>query len=437
MKLRPLLVAVVILAALALAAYVLRRPPAPAAADPRVGRPVLDPAAVERATRIELADQGKRVEIARQGAAWIVPSYYGLPADLAKLSQFVDDLNRATVQRVVTRDPARLARLDFKGATVALIDAAGRPAWTLALGRDADSGGRFIRYDDEPQAYLANLALFLDTEPKNWADSQLVNLKPDDIAAVAVAFPDGTAFGATRARREAPWTAEKTPSGMRLKDDRIAALLSSFTNLRFQDTADPKSPDVEAARQHRRTVRLTTFAHQTVTVELGRRPAPPPAPAAPAPPEVQSTEDRGQGGTKPGAQPTGAQGTGDRGREAVTAGPKPSTPAGSEPKNENPKPKTENAPPPPPAGPVYASVTSSDPAAPVNAAMKQRAFQIFDWVFNDLPQNTDDFFEPVPKTPPAPASAGSVPKTQNSEPRTLNPPAPAVPGAPNPTPPKP
>ncbi len=434
MKLKPLLVAVILLAALALVAYLLRRPPAAAPPDARVGRPVLDPAAVERAARIELADQGKRVEIARRDASWLVSSYYDLPADLTKLSQLVDDLSRAKIDRLVTRDPSRLERLGFKDTAVTLTDAAGHPVWKLTLGKDADSGGRFLRYDDEPQGYLASLAVYLDTDPKSWADSQLVNLKADDIAAIEVDFPEGKPVTVTRATKDDPWKAENPPAGMRLKEDRINALLSSFANLRFQDTADPTAPDVEAARLRRRTVRLTTFAHQTFTIELGRRPAPEPETRRT---EAQSTEDRGQSAMKPEppkpgteaqgiqipkaeAQKTEPQGTENRAQESAAGGPKTTAPsagtAGPEASTQNPEPKTQNptAPAPatpavpPPAGPVYAFVTSSDAAAPVNALMKRRAFQIFDWVFNDLPKKPDEFFEAAP-APPKPAQAPSPP----------------------------
>ena len=53
-----------------------------------------------------------------------------------------------------------------------------------------------------------------------------------------------------------------------------------------------------------------------------------------------------------------------------------------------------------PAGPVYAFIASSDPAAPVNALMKKRAFQIYDWNFTSLPQKPDELFEPVPAPQP-------------------------------------
>ena len=55
-----------------------------------------------------------------------------------------------------------------------------------------------------------------------------------------------------------------------------------------------------------------------------------------------------------------------------------------------------------PAGPVFVSIAHSDAAAPVNALMAKRAFQIADYTFTSLPQKSADLFEPAP--PPAPAA---------------------------------
>jgi len=113
MKLKTLALAVAILAVLSLAAYYLQRPPATAGSDPRVHQPVFDAKLLEKTAKISLADQGKTVVLARQpDGKWVVPSYYDLPADFSKLSRFIDDLSGAKIQRLVTQNPERLARLD-------------------------------------------------------------------------------------------------------------------------------------------------------------------------------------------------------------------------------------------------------------------------------------------------------------------------------------
>ena len=374
MKLKTLAVVVALLAALSAVLYWSNRPAAPAAEDPRVGQPLVARAAVEQAAQLRLTDQGKTVVLVRQAdGTWRVPTYYDLPVDFSKLSSFISDLIAAKLQRLVTTSPDRIARLEFSGTQIELLDAAGKPTWSVELGKNADTGGRFVRFDGEPKAYLASLNAYLDSEPKNWADAALVTLKPEDIAKVRIPLPDGGAVQVSRANKDAAWTAEPAPpAGQRLSADKISSLLTTLTGVRFSDSSDPADPAAVAAAAHRRAFTLTTFAGKTLTVALGRRPeikvvkAPDSKPAGPAPGPAAGAGDAKAAVAKPAPE------------ESVTV----------------------------PAGPVYVSVTDPDPAAPVNALMGKRAFQVDEYVFTGLPQKADDLFEPAPASAPA-ASAPS------------------------------
>jgi len=360
MKLKTLAAAVAVLAVLAIAAaWFNRTPPAPAA-DPRVGQPLADPALAPKIERLRVTDQGKTAELVRQpDGTWKVPGYYDFPADFSKVSSLVSDLTTAKLQRLVTTNPARIARLGFEGTKLDFLDAAGKKLWSVTLGRNADTGGRFVRFGDEAKAYLADLNSSIDAEPKDWADSALTNLKADDIAKVEIGFEDGPSVTVSRTKAGEPWTSAKTPAGQQVSSDKISSLLNSLDSLRFTDTADPKDPQAAAARQHERTFRLTTFGGQTTTVAVGRKP-----------------EEK-----KPAPKVAAA---------------KPATAAGD---------KSAAAPPPAPAeetipaGPVYAAVTPADAKSPLNALMGQRAFQIDDYLFTSLPQKAADLYEPAPAAP--------------------------------------
>lgn len=367
MKPKPLAISVVVLALLAAIAWYLQRPPAAPPPDPRVGHPVLADATLGRADQVRLTDQGKTVLLKKSaGGKWVDASYYDLPVDFSKLSQFTDGLVKAKVRRLVSRRAPVLARLGFKGTTVTLLGGGGKPLWKLTFGKEADSGGRFIKYDDEAKAYLADLTSYIDSDPKNWADSTLVNLKSADVASIDIGFAPGKSVTVSRTKKGADWESSGTPAGQRVKASAVSDLLSSLTSLRFKNTTAPDDPAVKAARAHSRTVTITTFDHRTLTIGLGRKPAekvPAPVPAKPKPKTGKSASK-----TKSKAPP------------------------------KKPKEKTI------PAGPVYAFVHSSNAKAPVNALMKKRAFQVFSWNFTSLPKKPTDLFEPVPKPPAAKAA---------------------------------
>ncbi|HEY5079387.1 MAG TPA: DUF4340 domain-containing protein, partial [Opitutaceae bacterium] len=231
MKLRSLAVAVALLAALSVVAYLGNRPESAPVADPRVGKALLDPETLGRATGISVSDQGKKVELVRGAdGTWRVPSYYDFPADVEKIAHLVQDLNESKVDRFVTSNPDRIARLDFKDSSIALTDASGKEIWNLGFGKTPDSGnGRFVRFGKEPVAFFSGLHVWLDTDAKGWADARLVTAKPDEIASIEIPM-DGGPVTVSRPKKEAPWAAT-APAGKRLIADKVASLLTTLTSL--------------------------------------------------------------------------------------------------------------------------------------------------------------------------------------------------------------
>jgi hypothetical protein len=383
MKLKTLLVSVLVLAALSVAAYIARRPTPPPSADARINQPLVERAAIEKAAKLKLSDTGKSVELVRQtDGTWRVASYFDLPADFGKLSGFVGSLTEAKIQRLVTSSAERIGRLEFKDTKVELLDASDKTVFTVTLGKNAEvGGGRYVRFGDESKAYLANLTAWLDVEAKNWANSELINVKADDIARVEIPFAEGGPVTLTRAKKEDPWTSEQTPAGQRVKPDKVSTVLSSVGAIRFSDTTPLDDANAAAAKANQRTIKLTTFDQKTISVAMGRKPEEkklkPPAPDAKTGPaalgsvtDLTKKDDAKKDEAKPLA------------------------------------PEFETI----PAGPVFAYIASSEASAPVNAAMQKRAYQISDYVFTGLPQKADELFEPNPPAPapapsPAPAAA--------------------------------
>jgi hypothetical protein len=373
MKLKTLIVTVAVLAALSVVAFLINRPPAPKSADPRIGQQLVDAGTVEKAAKLRISDAGRSVTVARADGKWYVPSYYDMPADFQKLSGFVTNLTDAKLQRLVTSNPERIDRLEFKDTRIELLDGSDKALWSASLGKHPESGGgRFVRFGDEQKAYLTNLSAWLDTEPKNWAQSELINLKPEDVARLEISFPDAAKVTLTRANAEDEWSAE-SGAGRKVKADKVSSVLNQVGNLRFSDSSDFDDPNVVAARANTRTFKLSTFDGKTVTVAMGRKPEEkklkPPTPV---------TE---------GSGPAALGSLTDLVNKQAGA-------SGDEAKPDDTKltPEFETI----PAGPVYVSISHSDSSAPVNALMTKRAFQIYEYTFTGLPQTPDEMFESAP-----------------------------------------
>jgi hypothetical protein len=405
MKLRPLLVSVAVLAVLSAVVYFMNRPAPPASSDPRIDQSMLASAAIEKTARVHLTDRGKSVDLIRQSdGTWQVKNYYDLPADVGKLSTFLGSFTDAKLQRAIT-NPDRVAHLELKDSTVKLDDASGTELWSVTLGKNADAGGRFVRFGTEPKAYLANVNAWLDADPKNWARSELLNLKSEDVAKLEITFADGSPVTVSREKKDSPWTATATPAGKKLDTGKVDSLAEQLATIRFSDTSDPADPSVTAARQHERTLKLTTFGGQTYTIALGRKPEE----KKPKPPAPADAAGETKAAAATGAPPSALAKSGASAKTAESAKPA--------------EPEFETI----PAGPVYAFVASSDAKAPINALMQKRAFEISDYVFTELPQKPADLFEPVPA--PQPSPTGEAPAqtpeatlpSANPEPATATP----------------
>lgn len=394
MKIKTLIVSILVLAALSIGAYLSRRPAAPVVADARLNQSLVDRTVIEKTMKLKITDAGKTVELTRQpDGTWRVPSYYDMAADFNKLSGFVGNLTDAKLQRLVTTSAERIARLEFKDTKIELFDAAGKPLQTLTLGKNAETGGgRYVRFGDEPKAFLTNLSAWLDTEPKNWANAELINLKADDIARIEIPFAEGGPVTVSRAKKEDPWVAENAPAGQKVKADKIASLLGSIGTIRFSDTTALDDANVTAAKANLRTFKLETFDKKVVKVALGRKP------------EEKKLKPPTDG--KTGLAALGS--ITDLAKKEGEAKP------GEEKKDDKPlAPEFETI----PAGPVVAIISHSDASAPVNALMEKRAFQISDYTFTGLPQKADELFEPAP--PPAtPAPATPITTTEEKKPES-------------------
>lgn len=380
MKIKTLSIVVALLALVSAIVFFANRPAATSNADPRVGAPLVTRTELEKASKIRFSDQGKTVLIEKRAdGTWIVPDYYGFPADFSKITSLVDELQHAKVDRFVSANPERLARFEFKDSQIALLDAEGKELWSLTLGKTAEGGGKLLRFGSEQRAYLGRLSTYLDVEARNWADSSLAKLKPEEVASVSFALEKGQQLTVKRAKKEEAFSAEKTPEGKQLKVSKVSSLLSTLSFMRFSDTSAPDAPEVAEAKKHLRSVEVTTFDGAKLNVAFGRKPE------QKIPKKVAANNEAKTEQTKAPEK---------EGEKQDPAKP-----------NE---PEFETI----PAGPVFAFVSSSDPKAPVNEMSKKRAFQVYETNYTSIPDSLDELFEAAPakEAPAAPKPTAETTK---------------------------
>jgi hypothetical protein len=319
-----------------------------------------------------------------------VPSYFDFPADFAKLSGFVGSLTDTKLQRLVTSNAERLARPGvqrYQDRTARH----GRKAAPEHRARQ-NGGGRWPLHSfwrGARKAYQANFNAWLDAEAKNWASTELLNLKADDIAKIEVPFAEG-AVAFVRGKKDDAWIADKTPAGQQVKADRLANVLASIGTLRFTETTEKSDANAQAADANQRLFKLETFDKKVIKVGLGRKPEEK---------KLKAPVAAADGKSGPAALGKAADlikkdgSTADKKDETKPLAPEFETIPGR-------------------SGFCRGFPDGDGTAALVNALMAKRAFQIADDTFTGLPQKAEELFEPAPAAAPAaakPAAPAPVP----------------------------
>jgi hypothetical protein len=358
MKLKTLFILVIVLGLISLAAYYASKDTENQTPDSLVDHPVLNRSVLEKVSQVTIKDQGKSVSLKlKDNNIWIVSDYFNFPADMSKLSSFVNDLTSAKIQRLVTVNPSRIERLEFKGSEIQLLDASGKYLFKLELGKTDEKGGRFIRYENEPKAYLANLSVWLDTNAKGWALNKLFNDKPESISKIDLSFETGSTLTLLRQKQDSLWASPDNPK-QTVNVDKLNSLLTTLTELRFSETTETGNPLARDAKKHTETIKLTTFSGKSIVITLGRKPEIKTVKPVPLPSNLSKNVKDSSKSLEPEYNTT-------------------------------------------PAGPTYAWITTSDNSDSINSLSSLRDFQVDDYSYTSLPQKREDMFIPSsPKSTP-------------------------------------
>jgi len=220
--------------------FVPRILPARAEGEPLFG--ALDPAGV---TRLSMSDRdGKGVELAKQGDAWVVPSGGDYPADSSKISAFLEKVAAIKTNSLVTRTSSSHKRLqvaddDFaRRVELTLGDGSRR---TLLIGASA-SGGSHVRAAGSDEVYLARELFSYDaaTDAVNWIDPVYFSFAQDQ--ASRLTLENGN--GALEFEKDASgdWQMKGLKAGESFNADGFTSLLARIASLRM---TQPLGKDVK------------------------------------------------------------------------------------------------------------------------------------------------------------------------------------------------
>ena len=255
--------------------------------DPLIGTKIFDQEILKDVKRVEI-DKGTDKVVLEQADSgnWVVRTLYDLPADFGKLNTLIRDLVESTVSRKITAREDRLERLDLTQGTLNLMSDPDQSLFDITYGKSINNGKAFV-YGNEKTAYLSSESPYIDASSSNWAVKTLYEFQADDVAGIQFSLEDGD-WGVRRDDKDKDFVSTLPVDVRTPKQSAITSLIGRFTNLRFTEVAERAAEEAtqtwKDAQDNARSLKITLFSGETVTVKMSQfEPPQPPEGEQPAP----------------------------------------------------------------------------------------------------------------------------------------------------------
>ena len=194
---------------------------------------------------MQLRGAGNRtlVSLERRNGAWHVAERNGWPADAGRISQYLFVLSQARRMEAKTSDPKLYSRLGVE--PVGAVEAKGTELTVsgkgvrsrLLIGNEHTRlDGYYVRVDDEARAWLTDLPVYFDPDPRVWLDRRLVDVPLARIARVRISGVDEKPFSLSH--REDRFRLDDAPAAAMRDSYQGDVVASALDQLDFEDLAD-------------------------------------------------------------------------------------------------------------------------------------------------------------------------------------------------------
>jgi len=212
-----------------------------------VGKILLPKLDLGKIQQIELSKKGdKKLVLKGSDSGWTITSLYNYPADITKIRKnllVLKDLK--TGQRADSSKIANAELLDLQ-------DESGKSLATLSLGEQHSRkatgqmamygpasipDGRYVATGNSEKTYLVNETLTtLNTEPSNWADTQITDIPSSDINGIAIMHGDSAQL---LSKQDGTWMLSGVEENEEFDTSKAYYLESALSSLSFKTLADP------------------------------------------------------------------------------------------------------------------------------------------------------------------------------------------------------
>lgn len=215
---------------------------------------------------------------------WLIEELSGYPVEFATFSSFLNRLARLEIAERKTAKPANHARLEVAGegpgagTRVTLGFRDDNAVVNLLVGVTAQSGGSFVRVDDNPQVLLTDKTLDVASDALSWINPVVMSVDAQRVQSVQIEGADDVLLTAIRDATTGEMVISDFPTERALKYSTITDELARvLVNLRLLDVK-PYAPE-QFVGAHLTTVTLddgsiiqvqTVVDEQTYWVQIDR-----------------------------------------------------------------------------------------------------------------------------------------------------------------------
>jgi hypothetical protein len=206
----------------------------------------------------------------KAGNQWSVAERADYPADVAKLRKLLLSLRDARIVEEKTSDPARFASIGVEdpvdpaaaGAEVSVVGPSEKHS--VIVGKPVGEGN-FVRRVGENRSYSVEPAIALETEPRFWIDSRLIDVPVALIQSIEVKPAAGAAFSIHRLNpADNTFSLDGVPAGRKPLDGHaLAPASTTFAGLTAEDVSP--SGNIDFGQSSQAIVTLTDGNVITVT----------------------------------------------------------------------------------------------------------------------------------------------------------------------------
>jgi hypothetical protein len=242
------------------------------------------------------------VVLARGKEGWTIPSRFNSKADEKSINDLLDEIKKLTGE-LRTRKKSLHPDFDItdeKAVHIALYKEEGKPYRELLLGKKGERWGEgFVRFAGSNKVYLADknlrstLGMYAEDakpEAKKWLDLKIVDEKSEEIARVALDMPGKHLLLEKREKKkpegeekptapeekeeekkEYEWVLVEPEIDFKLKESTVKSVVSSVSQLKGDDVADPAKMDEYGFASPTYTATITMDDETTETILVGEK----------------------------------------------------------------------------------------------------------------------------------------------------------------------